>query len=332
MKRIAASLAVRMLVKNAQSQLAQRGIRPAPVEKAGVPAFDTGDLGVIGAAQSLMPLVEDAMVLTNIPGARQVPVLTRVLTVNGGAVGFPVADRKAIRAVPVSLDLAGIEYRKFEALTVATNDSILNGGPVFEAGLQNDMVHGLALVVNQNVLSDNAASDAVPAGLGFGVTPINATSDLAADIRNLIESMGSNSDVSSWCFVTDPQTAARIGTATDANGGLLFPNVGVTGGELLGVPVLVTRGSVVSGSPSSGSLWLIDGSGIQYAMEGLEVSTSENATIEMADDPTGAGDTPAPMSKQQVSMFQSELTAFKAIIRATWKRARSGAVAVLEGI
>lgn len=316
-------------ILRAQNRLSLRGIR---FEKTGVPAMDVGDLNPNGPATTLVPLVEDTLLITRLPNAQVEAFLARILTVAGGSVGYIVGEKKAIPALPVDFDFEGLTPRKFASLTAISNDSVLAGGAKEAAGIQNALLRGIDIVTNGAFLSADAATDTVPEGIAYGVTPLSATGDLAADILAMIEDLGPETDFASLVFIGHPATLAAIGSAQGPDGGLLHPNVGVTGGEILGIPALPSRAAARDGSPMTGTLYLVDGSAFTYGMDGVEISESENVTIELSDSPSGNGDAPAAQSQQMVSAFQNELTAIKLVLRAAWKRSRADSVSILEGV
>lgn len=269
--------------------------------------------------------------MTRIPGALEHAFLTRLVTPAGGGAGV-VGEKKPIPARQITFDLAGLLPSKFAALTVQSNDAVQMGGVPVARGTQNILVRDITDSANAIVVADDAATDDQPAGLAYNAPAIAASGDLAADIRALFAALAAGYDPASLCFITDANTATKLGTAVDTNGGLLFPNVGVNGGDILGVPVLVTRSSPETGSPTEGQLLLVDGSAVIYGLDGIAWGVSEQATVELSDAPTGEGNAPAAQSQQTVSLFQEELTAFKCVMRASWKLTRTGAVAVLTGI
>jgi hypothetical protein len=324
--------AIKALLLAARQRLIDSGALPMPIEKAGVPASGLSDLPYVSEADGLIPLIEEQLILTRLPGAQQSPFLTRLVVTVGGAVAFAVGEKKPIPAVPVDIDPAGITPFKFASLTVLSNEQVAAGGAVTERAVQNALVRGVGDVTNGYILGSAAASDAAPAGFGFGVTSIAATSDPIADIRALIAAHAANADITSSAFVTDALTAAILGTVQGPDGGLLFPDCGVAGGEILGLPVLVTRASPREDSPSTGSLFLIDGSAVAYGLDQVELTVAKQATVELSTAPTGDGDVPTSMSQQRVSLFQNELQAVKCIIRASWRVGRAGAISVLSGI
>ncbi len=85
-----------------------------------------------------------------------------------------------------------------------------------------------------------------------------------------------------------------MATLRNAGGQRVFPNVGALGGDILGVPLLV--------SPGAGSnLILLDADAILVADGGLELGNSNQATIEMSDAPSGdstTGTGAAPSSRR----------------------------------
>ena len=113
-----------------------------------------------------------------------------------------------------------------------------------------------------------------------------------------------------WMFVVVLMTLAE---ATSPGGTLLGDQV-YTGDN-------VTGGHWILLKPSD--IWKIGDTG-------LEVSMSDQATIEQNDAPAGAGDTPTAASATLMSLWQTEQVGFKVVRRINYKLRRSGAVAYLD--
>ena len=61
-------------------------------------------------------------------------------------------------------------------------------------------------------------------------------------------------------WIMPPAVANRASTKLNSNGDRTFPNMSPTGGEMLGLPALVTSQVPTIGSPGSNStLYLVDG-------------------------------------------------------------------------
>jgi hypothetical protein len=99
-------------------------------------------------------------------------------------------------------------------------------------------------------------------------------------------------------------------------------SVGLDGGEILGVPLLVSDGM------SSGKILLVDASNVAVAERPIELRSSEEAALEMADDPSGASDTPT--AANLVSLYQVNALALLAERQCGLKLLRVTAAATLS--
>jgi hypothetical protein len=78
----------------------------------------------------------------------------------------------------------------------------------------------------------------------------------------------------------------------------------------------------------SGDFGLIKPSDIyRIGDSGLSVDVSTEATLEFGSAPTGAGDTPADMSENPVSLFQAGMIGIRIMRRINWAKRRASAVA-----
>lgn len=117
-----------------------------------------------------------------------------------------------------------------------------------------------------------------------------------------------------------------------------FPGITADGGTFLGKPV-ITSEYVPSdydpdgaGAGAAGALVvLVKASDIFFGDEGgVQVDFSREASLEMADNPTGSSVTPTGSS--MVSMFQTNSVAFRAERALNWMKRRPEAVAVLASV
>jgi hypothetical protein len=96
------------------------------------------------------------------------------------------------------------------------------------------------------------------------------------------------------------------------------------GGELLGVPVLVTEGQ------GAGKVTFVDTSGLAIASEPIVLRSSDQASLQMDDAPTNASDTPTATSL--VSMFQTNCRCLLAERHFAVKVAKPNAVASVTNV
>jgi HK97 family phage major capsid protein len=289
------------------------------ISKAAQSAITSGDIGTPEAIEYLNA-VREKSVLGGLVGTRPVTFNKRMLARTNGATGFWVGEATPAPLLMPVLAGSTLEAKKVMALIVVTAEALRAESPAVEAGLQSDLDTGCVGALDSAFLDpSNAGSDAIPAAVTNGAPTIASTDDAAADLKALVSAF--TGDMASAYLVTDPDTATGLAMIRDANGSFLFPDAGPRGGSVLGIPLLVSRHS--PRDSSGGQVALIDASGIALAMEGMELSQSDQTSLAMTDTPTS----PTTM----VSMFQTNSVALKAIIHANWESQRVGGVVVLTG-
>ena len=289
------------------------------ISKAAQAALNSGDIGTPEAAE-YFNAVREKSVLGGLVGTRPVAFNKRMLARTNGATGFWVGEAAPAPLLTPVLAGSTLEAKKVVALIAVTAEATRAASPAVEAGLQADLDTGCVGALDSAFLdASNGGNDAMPAAVTHGAPTVAATGDAAVDLKALVSAF--TGDMSSAYLVTDPDTATGLAMVRGANGSFLFPDAGPRGGSVLGIPLLVSRHS--PRDTSGGQIALIDASGIALAMEGIELSQSENTSLVMADSPTS----PA----QVVSMFQTNTVALKAVIRANWENQRVGGVAVITG-
>jgi len=162
-----------------------------------------------------------------------------------------------------------------------------------------------------------------PASITNGVTAIPATGDVYADIQSLWATADStNLPVGSAVYITNSATARQLAGLRNPLMAREFPGVTMTGGEIDGVPL------IVSNYVAAGMFVLAFASEIYLADDGVvTIDVSREATIIMDDDATAT-----PTLAQIQSMFQTNQLAIRAERVVTWKKRRPQAVSYLTGV
>ena len=298
---------------------ASRWVDGFAVAKAAQSAITTGDIGTPEAIEYLNA-VREKSVLGGMAEIRSVPFNKRMLARANGVTGSFVNEFAAAPFQRVVLAGSTLESKKVVVLIATTDEAVRAESPSAEAGLQTDCEIGCVGAIDQAFLDPtNAGSATIPAAVTHGASTVAATGDAAADLKALVSA--SAGDMASSYLVTDPDTATGLAMVRGANGSFLFPDAGPRGGSLLGIPLLASRYS--PRDSSGGQIALIDAFGIALAMDGIELSQSDQTSLVMADTPTS----PA----QVVSMFQTNTVALKAVIHANWENQRAAGVAVISG-
>jgi len=289
------------------------------IAKAAQSAIQTGDIGEPPAAEFLNA-VREKSVLGGLVGTRPMAFNKRMLARTNGATGFWVGESSSIPLLKPVLAGSTLTAKKVAAIICTTAEALRAESPAVEAALEFDLQTGCVGALDVALLdSSQAGSDSTPAAITHGAPTVDATGDTAADLKALVSAFAG--DMSSAYLATDPDTATGLAMVRGANGSFLFPDAGPRGGSVLGIPLLVSRHS--PRDSSGGQIALIDASGIAVALEGIELSQSPNTTLVMSDTPTS----PAA----EVSMFQTNTVALKAVIRCNFENQRVGGVAIITG-
>jgi len=261
---------------------------------------------------------------------RPMPARVHIKGQDGAATGYWVGESKAI---PVSkADFSDVELTplKVAAMAVCSKELITDSSPSAEMWIRDSIAQASAQRVDTTFLSTTAASSGVsPAGilngLSAGAPSGTDAAAVRADLMTLYTGFLSAKNASGLVQVMTPSMAKALSLLVNSLGQTEFPNLNANGGTLLGDQVYtgdnVTGGHWILLKPSD--IWKIGDSG-------LEVSMSDQATIEQNDAPAGAGDTPTAASATLMSLWQTEQVGFKVVRRINYKLRRSGAVAYLD--
>jgi hypothetical protein len=165
-------------------------------------------------------------------------------------------------------------------------------------------------------LGTAAASAAQPAGLLNGLTAVGGGSPGDLSLEELV-AVVSEGDPIAPVFIH----SARAGAFLAESGIQAFRDTGLLGGRIAGAPAVV--------SPvAAEKLILIDAAEIAISDEGLEIAMSQQAAIEMSDNPTNNSATPTATSL--VSAFQANAGVLRVVRYLSWVTLTEDAVAFVE--
>jgi HK97 family phage major capsid protein len=292
-------------------------------QRAAVAATTLNDAG--GGGLVMPTLVEAVFEQSVVSRFRRVPFLIRLLKSAGEAVGYWVGEGKMKPLTRNVLIPTALSADVVAAIQVFTVEAIRFADPITEAVFQRDLVRGIVTRLNQTFVDPAAASvsGVSPASITNGVTPIASVNDPVADISNLFGAyLG---DFETAIIMTDGRTAARLAAATNSAGVTAFPGASARGGDILGVPLVITRGSPVDSS--GGQIVMTDTQQVSVALGDLRIDKATGAALEME---SATGDPSA--ATVLVSLFQNDLVALRAEIDANWEVAREGVVALVNGV
>jgi hypothetical protein len=262
-------------------------------------AVDPSDTGLTSTAGywKLIDRFQARSVLERIGGV-EVPFSTPASVLTDPPAAYWVGRGKPSPVSKAGIARVNLDPLKLVSLLVQSAEVIRGSGERADRELTRAIANAAASAVNTTLLSTAAgAEDESPAGLGYDLTPIASSGlsdgELFDDLIGLVAGMDRPTIVASLPFALRIQAALR-------------------GADALSVVV----------APEAGDLaFAIEENALAYAIGGIDVSTSENATLQMADNPS-EGPTTA------VSMYQTDSVALKVVVTVNWEVV--GPVAALD--
>ena len=272
-----------------------------------------------------------AQTVYNRLGLREIPANVTIKGQDGAATGYWVGESKAIPISKADFSTVSLTPLKVAALSVLSNELLRDSSPSAEMLIRDALVNAAAQRIDATFVSTTAASAGVsPAGILNGVSAFSSTGSdgdsLRQDIYKLYEVFLAAKNASGLTFLMNPSMAKAISLMVNALGQTEFPGLTQGGGTLLGDTV------VTGENVTATSLILIKPSDIyRIGNEGIQVSASRDATVEMSSAPVAAADVPTGQTQNPVSMFQTESTAFKVVIPINFAKRRTHAAQYITG-
>ena len=251
----------------------------AGVQRAAVPAQSTDDLGSNQGIPAFLGNIRHRNLLDALAlHAINQPDGVRALVLASGTIAGPVAEGEAIPVTRSTLQGASLERHQVAALTVVSKTLLAAPGD----NAQDLIQHQLETAVID-------ASNAAVIG-ALNSTTANGAGDPVADLE---VGLAAVADSAVYVVAAAPSVVRQLAVASAGR-------MGVAGGEFVpGVHVLPVAGV--------DNLLIIPADRVVIDAGEFELKTSESATVEMRDDPTG--DSVVPAAAEAVSMFQTNSVA-----------------------
>jgi hypothetical protein len=248
-------------------------------------------------------------------GAVRLPMATRVISVTTVPQGHLVGEGKAKPLTNMALSQSDLALNKAIALCVFSVELTRSSEPGATALITTALKNAVAYASDVELFNTTT-------GVLAGVVPV-ASVDPLTDIGALLSGLDLG-EGSRPFFVVEPTAAKKLAVA-NAGGVRTFPNMGPMGGELCGVPTLVST------ALPDGYFVALDASAVGLADNGIEPSRSEHGSLEMSDAPIADGLAPVGATTT-VSLWQSDLIGLRAEREVGWKMLRSRAIAAVSGV
>jgi HK97 family phage major capsid protein len=268
-------------------------------------------------------------IVGRLTGVRRLPLRTRVVMQTDGATAAFTPEGEAIPVSRAEFDKqAFLVPAACNVIVVISDELARNSTPAAETILAADVGRGIELEIDREFTDPTRAPSAdQPGSIFHNSTEITSTGSsvaaIDADFDQLVHAL-TDSDVSidSAVWVMGTHTAGYLGRLR-SSGVLAYAGLGPRGGELLGLPVLVSRALDQPGSPGSALIGLLDQDSVLIGDENAaRITVSQQAAIQMNTTPS---DGPQPL----LSMFPNSLTAVRATRFIRWQRRRDAGAAYM---
>lgn len=251
-------------------------------------------------------------------GLVRAPLRTRLSLSSFNTVGDLVPEGSAKPISKLEIVNSTLARRKATSIVVISREVAISTSTAAQALITRELRNAVVAALDAEFLTCLVDSN-TPLIASDGTTAIAAGSDL----HNLLAAVTTYAG-SRLFLLAPPDVAKSMATLMDSGGQLVFAGMSPTGGEALGLPVLV------SDQVTPGQLILVDASGVLGDIEGVTVVASRQASLQLDTAPTMSGVTPTPTDT--VSLWQTNNVAVKASSWFGCERFRADAVAVLTSI
>lgn len=281
-------------------------------------------------ASEFVELLRPATILGRIPGLTRVPFNVKIpRQTAGSSVGW-VGEGKPKPVSALAFDTITLRWAKAAGIVILTDELVRFSNPSAEALVQNDLIKTIATFLDQQFTDPAVAAVAnvSPASITNGVAPIPASGAdevaFRADLQALIAAFeAANLSAAGAVLLMSEVQASAIGMMLTPLGTALYPGVGPTGGEILGMQVVTSQNPGVVGR-----IIMVKASEILLADDGqVLLDASREASVQM----DSAPDAPPLATTVLMSLWQNNMVGLRAERWINWQPRRAGAVAWISG-
>ncbi len=258
---------------------------------------------------------------------REVPANITIKGQDGAATGYWVGESKAIPVTSADFNDVTLTPLKVATIAVASNEWLRDSSPSAEMLVRDALVEAARQRIDSTFISALAAVPGVsPAGILYNIpatTSAGTDGDAVAnDFKEMMYRFTTARNSGGQWVIMNPALATGLSMLRNALDQYEFPDISEDGGTIFKKPV------VTGDNVNANHVIMLKPSDIyRIGMGTMEVSMSQQATIEMDSAPGADTDTPTAPTGKTVSMFQTESTAFKVVQSINFARRRESAVA-----
>lgn len=273
-------------------------------------------------AAAIVELTRARSLIGRIRGLRRVPFRRDVAIATGGAEFQWIGEGAPAPVGRLQWSAADLVERKAGGIVALSQEILEFSDPAAEGLARAEIVNGLAAFLDRAFVDPALAeTNASPASLTNGATPIPGSGDPLQDLQTLIEAavdaLGTGDGLT---ILMSDSVALRIAAALGSAGA---PAFGVGGGTLFGVPV-------VTSSAMGDQMVAVHAPSVLLADDGrMTVDLSRHASVLMDTDPASV-EQAADAAPAYTSLWQNNLVGLRIMRWVNWEPARDNAVHVLE--
>jgi len=266
-------------------------------------------------------------VLGRLRGFRNVPFNIKVPRQTAGTSVNWVGEGAAKPLSKGAFDTVSLTWSKVAGICAFTQELVRFSNPSAEALIRDDLTKAVAKFLDEQFLDTSkvAVANVSPASVTNGADAITATGETATAFRKdfkhaMANFVLENMDVAGVTILMKPLQAMSLGLIVNSTTSVPeFPNIGVGGGSILGVPVLVSNNV-----PSGKIIFIAPGEILLADDGGVSVDISTEASLQMDDNPTDD-------ATSLVSLWQSNMIGLRVERFINWVKRRQEAVVYITG-
>lgn len=262
-------------------------------------------------------------------GLREVPANVTIKGQDGAATAYWVGESKPIPVSTMDFNDVTLTRKKVAALAVISKELMMDSSPSAEMLIRDNLAQAGAQKLDSTFFSAAAGTATTPAGILYNIPGTQSAGTdgdgVANDMKELMHRFTVAKNSGGQVLVMNPSQATGLSWLRNALDQYEFPNISESGGNIRGKPVFT------GDNINAAHVIMLKPSDIYRIGRGpVEISVSDQAAIEMADNPANASDAPTAATGKMVSMYQTESVAIKMVQQTNFARRRESAVAWIK--
>jgi HK97 family phage major capsid protein/HK97 family phage prohead protease len=306
----------------------------------------TTDSALIGNVGGFADFVEFLRAMTIVgrfgtngyPSLRRIPFRVPIITQPTGSSAYWVGEGDGKPLTKPTFGRTTLAPLKVATIAVATMELLRDSSPAAETLIRDDLAAAVAERIDISFIGSTGAGDVSvsgvsPASITYGAETIAATGtgdadDIRLDFRSAMQKfIDSKNPLNTGVVVMSTANALALSMLLNPLGQPEFPNITMSGGTFMGLPVMTSE--YVSDFiviMNASDVWFADDGGVQ-----IDMSTEASLQMVGGNDEGSTQNSISPTATSVVSLWQTNSVGFRAERTLDWALRRSTAVVVITG-